>query len=292
MATPFTFPPISTCINPSVSHLSKQCANQADRAAPPTYTSAPYSQPASASSTSHSNPQSGPTPLPRPASQPAHNMAAPPGPFIPNAMMQQRQPGPNGALSQQSQLQNAVQGQQGQTHPPQPANQLPPHLAARERARVSVLLEINTHLLQEVVSLQAQGKAGMPPQPQQSPVKESAGSPTSVTDPANQLNNSPVDPPKPAGGKPPSPEYVDCMRRLQANLAYLAAIADAKKKASGTLPVGPAITAPPAHLAEVAELYKKLNMLFPSASQTAVSRAMAIAGAQTPKPQNSVQAHG
>ena len=32
------------------------------------------------------------------------------------------------------------------------------------------------------------------------------------------------------GGKPPSPEYVECMRRLQANLSYLAAIADAKKK--------------------------------------------------------------
>lgn len=158
-----------------------------------------------------------------------------------------------------------------------------------------MLLDINTQLLQEVVSLQAQGKAGTPStQAQQSPIKESATSPTSATDPSNPLNQSLVDPSKPSGGKPPSPEYVECMRRLQANLSYLAAIADAKKKASGTLPAGPAIMVPPPHLPNVAELYKKLNTLFPNASQSAVNKAMAIASAQSQahKAQLAVQAHG
>lgn len=205
-------------------------------------------------------------------------------------MMQQRQTMANGALAQQAQLQNAVQNQsQALPSPSSPS----PQSAARERARVSVLLDINTHLLQEVVTLQAQGKAGVPSaQAQQSPTKESAMSPTSATDPSHPLNQSPVDPAKPTGGKPPSPEYVECMRRLQANLSYLAAIADAKKKKEGTLPAGPAIMAPPPHLPEVTDLYKKLNALFPNASQSAINKAMAIASAQAAKVQHPVQAHG
>ncbi|KIW23974.1 uncharacterized protein PV07_09715 [Cladophialophora immunda] len=161
--------------------------------------------------------------------------------------------------------------------------------AARERARVTVLLEINTHLLQEVVTLQAQGKAGTTPtQGQQSPT-----SPTSATDPTNAITNSPGEPPKSAGGtpqsKPPSQEYAECMRRLQANLSYLAAIADAKKKVNGALPLGPAIMIPPPHLPQVNELYKKLNALFPEASHSAINKAIAQAAAQSqnagPKPQ-------
>ena len=70
------------------------------------------------------------------------------------------------------------------------------------------------------------------------------------------------------------------MRRLQANLSYLAAIADAKKKASGTLPLGPAIMIPPPHLKEVHSLYGKLNELFPEASQSKIAQAMAFASQQ------------
>ena len=220
-------------------------------------------------------------------------MAAPANPFNPTAMMQQRQTMSNGALAQQAQLQNAAQGQSVGLQ--QPPSSLSPQSAARERARVTVLLDINTHLLQEVVSLQTQGKAGTPStQTQQSPIKDLATSPTSATDPTNPLNQSPIDSSKPSGGKPPSPEYVECMRRLQANLSYLAAIADAKKKASGTLPSGPAIMVPPPNLPDVAELYKKLNALFPNASQSAVNKAMAIASAQAQahKAQTAVQAHG
>jgi hypothetical protein len=272
-------------------HLSKPYADQLGHpAAQPIYTSAPYSQPATSADTPSLMSQPGPASNIGPFPQQAQGMAAPTQSFFPNATMQQRQPMANGALAQQAQLQNAAQHQ----NPALPsANSQSPQSAARERARVTVLLDINTHLLQEVVSLQAQGKAGVPSaQAQQSPTKDSATSPTSATDPSNPLNQSLVDSSKATGGKLPSPEYVECMRRLQANLSYLAAIADAKKKKEGTLPAGPAIMAPPPHLPDVTDLYRKLNSLFPNASQSAINKAMAIASAQTAKAQNPVHAHG
>ena len=199
----------------------------------------------------------------------------------------------NPTLAQQAQIQNATQAAraapQQRPQPQQPPQQMSqtgtngavsPQSAARERARVTVLLEINTHLLQEVVSLQAQGKAGSTSnQGQQSPT-----SPTLATDPTSNITNSPGEPPRSAGGtpqtKPPSQEYAECMRRLQANLSYLAAIADAKKKVNGSLPPGPAIMVPPPLLPQVTELYKKLNELFPEAAQSNINKAMAQAAAQ------------
>lgn len=173
-------------------------------------------------------------------------------------------------------MQNAAQNARAAA---QSTPTMSPQSQARERARVTVLLEINTVLLQEVVSLQGKGMAGTAPtQTQQSP-----NSPTS-NDP-NALSNSPVDAGKPAGSKPASQEYADCMRRLQANLSYLASIADAKKKPQGQIPIGPAIMIPPPHLQEVHDLYKKLNQLFPEASQSTINKAMAFASAQGSKPQ-------
>lgn len=158
-----------------------------------------------------------------------------------------------------------------------------PQSAARERARVSVLLDINTHLLQEVISLQEHEKtASSAASGQQSP-----DSPISATDPSNALNSSSDEPLKSAGGtgshpaRPPSQEYADCMRRLQANLSYLAAIADSKKKANGALPYGPTIMAPPPHLSQVHDLYKQLNSLFPDAAQSAMNKALAASQHQT-----------
>lgn len=242
-------------------------------------TSSPYQPPFPATT--------GPSPVPHfntPASNPQQNTAmAAPAP--PQQMMQRStQQMQNALLAQQAQLQNAANQQKtGQA----PATPQSPQSAARERARVTILLEINTQLLQEVVSLQAQGKAGVTPsQPQQSPT-----SPTSATDPS-ALNPSPVDPSKQVAAKPPSQEYADCMRRLQANLSYLAAIADAKKKASGALPSGPAIMIPPPHLTGVQELYKKLNQLFPEASQSTVNKALAFANAQASKAQTPIHANG
>ncbi|KAJ9601914.1 hypothetical protein H2200_013584 [Cladophialophora chaetospira] len=224
---------------------------------------------------------------------------------IPANMTSQGQSNPT--LAQQAQIQNAAQAaraisQQQQAQHTSQAKQAGangaagPQSPARERERVTVLLEINTHLLQEVVSLQAQGKAGTTPtQGQQSPT-----SPTSASDPTNAITNSPGEPPKSAGGtpqaaKPPSQEYADCMRRLQANLSYLAAIADAKKKANGALPAGPAIMIAPPHLPQVTDLYKKLNSLFPEAASSSINKAMAQAAAQSQiaaKPQQSVTTSG
>jgi hypothetical protein len=179
-------------------------------------------------------------------------------------MAQQAQAGHS--LAQQAQMQNAAQARPvAQQQPVQPTS---PQSQQREKARVSVLLEINTALLQEVVSLQAKGLAGT----QQSP-----NSPTSATD----LNSSPTTDPTKA--KTSSQEYQDCMRRLQANLAYLASMADAKKKSAGPLPAGPAIMIPPTHLTSVHDLYKKLNQLFPEASQSTINKAMAFASAQATK---------
>lgn len=137
-----------------------------------------------------------------------------------------------------------------------------PQTAAREEERVATLLEINAHLILEVSNLQAQGKG---PSSQQTPTSPTANDPT---------------PNSPADRKPPSQEYADCMRRLQANLAYLAAIADSSKKTTAPKPVGPAILIPPNHLTSVHGLYQKLKTLFPEASQTTLNKAMAVANAQ------------
>lgn len=140
-----------------------------------------------------------------------------------------------------------------------------PKAVAREEERVTTLLEINSHLIQEVASLQSQGKAGSLPGQQ---------SPTSPT--TSDANNGTGETPK---RQPPSQEYAECMRRLQANLSYLAAIADANKKVNGQRPVGPAIMIPPPHLSSLNDLYKKLKGLFPEASQSKLNKAMAFANA-------------
>ena len=122
--------------------------------------------------------------------------------------------------------------------------------AAREKARVTTLLDINSALLQEVVNLQAAGKAG------QTSNADARLSPTAQTSDAA----------KPLGQKP-SPEYIDCMRRLQANLAYLATIADRTKKSGANASQAPAIMTPPPNLPAIHELYTRLNELFPRSGQ-------------------------
>ncbi|OOG00578.1 hypothetical protein ASPCADRAFT_202421 [Aspergillus carbonarius ITEM 5010] len=142
----------------------------------------------------------------------------------------------------------------------QPATQSPA-TTAREKARVSTLLDINSMLLQEVMHLQAAGKAGGPSQGSQ----ESNPSPGS-----DQTPDKPT--------QRPSPEYVECMRRLQANLGYLATIADRAKKSGGVPPAAPAIMSPPPNMPSMNEIYNKLNELFPRIAQGGV-------GTPQPSPQ-------
>lgn len=155
----------------------------------------------------------------------------------------QPQPQPQPQQQQQQQQQQSAAPFQGT---PQTATQSGP-AAAREKARVAVLLELNSMLLQEVVNLQAAGKAGAPPQQQ--------GSQESNPSPGSDQGASPA--------QKPSPEYIECMRRLQANLAYLATIADRAKKSGGVPPPAPAIMTPPPNMPSMVEVYNKLNELFP-----------------------------
>lgn len=53
------------------------------------------------------------------------------------------------------------------------------------------------------------------------------------------------------------------MRCLQANLSYLAAVADRAHKPASTVPPSPAIMMPPKNIPSVAEPYRKLSALFP-----------------------------
>ncbi|KAH4973787.1 hypothetical protein HBI78_006280 [Parastagonospora nodorum] len=120
------------------------------------------------------------------------------------------------------------------TVPPSPVS---PVAQARNQDRVATLLEINSILIKEVCDLQSQGKAG-------------------------QVGQA-------ADGKPesdksqPSKEYVDYMRRLQANLAFLAQNAEKNHKPGQQLQPGPAIMSVPAGPPEVVKLYQKLVELFP-----------------------------
>ena len=53
------------------------------------------------------------------------------------------------------------------------------------------------------------------------------------------------------------------MRRMQANLAYLAADAERHHKRPEQLPAGPAIMTAPMQTPEMVELYAKLQAIFP-----------------------------
>ncbi|KAH8727870.1 hypothetical protein GQ44DRAFT_76759 [Phaeosphaeriaceae sp. PMI808] len=153
----------------------------------------------------------------------------------------QQSPGPVALASNGHQHpMSHVQAEQPQVHTPVkpvPLSPVSPVAHARTQDRIATLLEINSILIKEVCDLQAQGKAGQ--------VGQSADG-------------------KPEGDKPPpAKEYVDYMRRLQANLAYLAQNAEKNPKPGQQIQPGPAIMSiPTAHL-ELGRLYQKLIELYP-----------------------------
>ncbi|KAL3472170.1 hypothetical protein BJX99DRAFT_236059 [Aspergillus californicus] len=170
--------------------------------------------------------------------------------------------------------------QQLSAQPTQPAltsNAAPtaqsPAAIAREKERVSVLLEINSLLLQEAVNLQAAGKAGGPPVQQAS--SDTNPSPTSESTADKSAQRT--------------PEYMNCMRRLQVNLAYLATVADKGKKAAGAVPTMPAIMSPPPNLPAISELYTKLNELFPRSANPGQQSAQGSQGNGGPSPLPTVE---
>ena len=123
-----------------------------------------------------------------------------------------------------------------------PSGQLPaPNAQADlDKQRVALLLEINTHLLTSIQALQAAGKGG----DVQSPAQGSAAD-------------------GPSDVKKPSREYVEPLRRMQANLAYLANLAERHQKPNQQQHPWPQVmTAPPGD-ETLAPMYAQLQTLFP-----------------------------
>nr|OQO18387.1 hypothetical protein B0A51_13718 [Rachicladosporium sp. CCFEE 5018] len=113
-----------------------------------------------------------------------------------------------------------------------------PSSQALEHRRIDLLLDINLDLLQEINSLQAQGKGG-------------------ATSPHHQAQLR-------AGGLSDAmaaEEYVQCLRRVQANLAYLAPRADVQQLQKA--PPGPAHMTPPPHMPQLQAKYDLLREAFP-----------------------------
>jgi len=79
------------------------------------------------------------------------------------------------------------------------------------------------------------------------------------------------------------------MRRLQANLAYLVALAERAKKSGVNLPPAPAFMTPPPNLPGLNDLYVELGELFPGAP-----RAVSGASQQQQRPvlQKAMQGNG
>ncbi|KAL8681049.1 MAG: hypothetical protein Q9186_002822 [Xanthomendoza sp. 1 TL-2023] len=226
-----------------------------------------------------------------------------------------------------------------QTPTKEPANPSPfaSPSTSLESQRVSALLDLNRVLIQEVVLLQESQKenksAGTSTSnPQQNPQQ---ASPSSATDSSTTVTpqtkpdtkqegetttNTTTNPPttedasssKPAQAQPPqqnkppsSKEYIDYMRRLQANLAYLASVADRHHKPGNAVAQFPAFMEAPslgptavggkdgAEAGEVdgkgrkqslRELYAKLRELWPEYKGKANAPGITAAGMGTATP--------
>ncbi|KAK5168955.1 uncharacterized protein LTR77_006264 [Saxophila tyrrhenica] len=107
-----------------------------------------------------------------------------------------------------------------------------------EQQRIQLLLSINLDLLEEVNRLQAEGQGGVLSETQQNDAR------------AKGLDD-----------KMASQEYVQCLRRIQANLAYM--MPKAQPQAAAKMQPGPAHMTPPRHMASMREKYQQLAELFP-----------------------------
>ena len=178
---------------------------------------------------------------------------------------------------------NTIASQPRPSHPPSSSNNNPQFAAqataqaqataSLDKARVATLLDINTILLQEVVNLQAAGKTGS--QPSQPSGQESQ----SHLSPKSEHAHEPQTPKIPGPVQKSSPEYIECMRRLQVNLSFLASIADrAKKPGFVSPPQAPAVMTAPPNVPQLNDLYVKLNELFPRGPAAGTQQAAIMQG--------------
>ncbi|KAG4432795.1 hypothetical protein IFR05_011731 [Cadophora sp. M221] len=135
---------------------------------------------------------------------------------------------------------NFPPGQQGPNANQAMATPLSPGSESREKERVTLLLDINRELLMEVMKIQAAQAAQA-----EAKKEETAASPEAGNKEKTEQEKEKVEKEKAEKSKPSSREYVECMRRLQSNLAYLAAIADRSHKPSSQIPPHPAIMTAP-----------------------------------------------
>ncbi|KAI2614144.1 uncharacterized protein GGS25DRAFT_470498 [Hypoxylon fragiforme] len=222
-------------------------------------------------------PNSTPTPQPHPLSTPQNTHATPRG-QTPNSA----QPQPQQQQPQHQPPTNNIQTPQTPTFPTSvqsngpnissSSTPLSPSVDSRDKERVGVILEINNELLLEAMQIQ---------HTQQVLKKERASS--------NGTEGAANEPDKKSTEEEDilAQDYLHCMRRLQTNLTYLAALADKK----GNVPVPPSPTymkAPPLNyniklrmvvspdgsesqeapdrgetVKYILDLYKKLHALYP-----------------------------
>lgn len=230
--------------------------------------------------------------------------------------------------------------------PVDPAKSAPMSTApsSLEPQRVSTLLELNRIILQEVVrdvaAQNAQKGAPNPTQSQQNPQPPTPSSTTdtSITANAQSISDAttstkqeadttttteeskPIPSTQPPTQQQPPPqnqnqnqklphtkEYVEYMRRLQANLAYLASVADRNHKPGNAVPQFPAIMEapilPPPHANDkeaekrvddgdaresITELYGKLRGLWPGYKRQGSTMTMGVASGPAPPVTTSV----
>lgn len=122
------------------------------------------------------------------------------------------------------------------SNPPTPQS---PASSTLEQSRIAALFEINLELFQEMNRLQVDGKGGaLNPQYQA------------------QMRQHNLD------DKMATDEYIQTMRRLQANLSYLGPRGN-PNGGPKQMPPGPAHMTPPPHMPQLQAKYDKLKELFP-----------------------------
>ncbi|KAN0104835.1 hypothetical protein V8E51_010580 [Hyaloscypha variabilis] len=142
---------------------------------------------------------------------------------------------------------NFPPGSQGANAGSNIATPLSPGSEAREKERVTLLLEINRELLQECMRLNSIAEAKAQAETEKNEAASATASPNGPQKDKEEKEKEKAEKPPPKQTRDYlTREYYECMRRLQCNLAYLAAIADRSHKPSSQIPAHPAIMfAPP-----------------------------------------------
>ncbi|KAK5131166.1 hypothetical protein LTR08_001252 [Meristemomyces frigidus] len=204
------------------------------------YTTAAYSP----SVPAQASPGLVPQPQPLQQHNPRHS-ASPQQPLSPDAASQAQQNQPTHSPSNQypmaapplPQTPGSAQQALSTGSAPSPGTPQSPGSQSRDQQRVALLLDINAELLQEVSRLQSEGKGGAS-NPQQQALLKAQGQPMDLA----------------------TDDYVQVLRRIQANLGYLMPKAQNDQQKA---PKGPAHMTPPPHMPQLQPRYDQLQEIFP-----------------------------